>query len=115
MRPAGDDDATADLGVLDFYNTETSSATEESVAIDMAQLQQQQPPSDLHGPMSSGPMMATATPSTASAGATASGSMSAGSMSATVGFGGFGVLRAVRAQPASRATGSRIPAEPEVS
>ena len=89
MRPAGDDEATPDdLSAMDFYNTP---ATEESVAIDMSQLQQQQPPSELHGPMSSGPMTATGTASTAGAGAAASGSMSAGSMSAAVGFGGFGV------------------------
>lgn len=89
MRPAGDDEATPDdLSAMDFYNTP---AAEESVAIDMSQLQQQQPPSELHGPMSSGPMTATGTASTAGAGAAASGSMSAGSMSAAVGFGGFGV------------------------
>ena len=87
MRPTtGDADAVPDLSALDFYSTPSEApASEESVAIDMAQLQQQ-PPSELQ-PLAHDMHLGTMQANSALAAAAASGSMSAGSISAAVGFG----------------------------
>jgi len=87
MRPTtGDADAVPDLSALDFYSTPSEApASEESVAIDMAQLQQQ-PPSELQ-PLAHDMHLGTMQANSAPAAAAASGSMSAGSISAAVGFG----------------------------